>query len=200
VGESNRRKKSDPNYGKSESLKPSLLNYCNSTIAQETALIVLDFWTDAGGIIITPIELDKLKPNQQLARQIAHQSTILNLGIRRTHEQSLGALTLMDRHFRSEIGLNDFGHEHFIFNWLTTTEISRAHQHFAKSLKGKAVVYAVLKQLVKSCNRSHQFPCWFSGIPPEDKSENSYSDLIFIADKTKPDDKIQTFINSQNFS
>jgi hypothetical protein len=199
VGESKRRRQSDPNYGKTEPLKPELINYCNSAIAQETAFIILDFWTDAGGIAIAPIDIDKLATNQRAAYQIATQPTFLDLGIRRQHEQSLGSIGIMDRHFRALIGINDFNSkEYFIFNWFSSSEIERSYRRCNHEGKGKAAVFEIMKQLIATCDPNYQFPCWFSGIPG--KEPNTYSDLIFICDQRHPSDiKIDTHVSRENY-
>lgn len=199
MGESKRRKQSDPNYGKTEPIKPELINYCNSAVAQEVAFIVLDFWTDAGGVAIAPIEIENLETNQRAAYQVATQQTFLNLGIRRQQEQSLGSMAIMDRHFRTLIGMNDFNsNEYFIFNWLSSSEIDRSYRRSHQEGKGRAVVFEIVKQLISTCDPNYQFPCWFSGIPGKDP--NTYGDLIFVCDQRHPSGiNINTQISRENY-
>ena len=199
MGESKRRRESDPNYGKTEPLKPELINYCNSAIAQEIAFILLGFWEDTGGVAIAPIDIDKLATNQRAAYEMARQPTFLDLGIRRQHEQSLGSIGIMDRHFRALIGMNDFkSNEYFIFNWFSSSEIERSYRQCNHEGKGKAVVFEIMKQLISTCDPNYQFPCWFSGIPGRDT--NTYSDLIFICDQRHPSSiKIDTHVNFENY-
>lgn len=199
MGESKRRKQSDPNYGKTEPIKPELINYCNSAIAQESAFIILDYWSDAGGIAIAQADLDTLQVNQRAAREMARQQTLLKLGLRRQKEQSLGCLSVMDRHFRASIGMNDFkSNDYFIFNWLSNSEIEKSYREFYRDGKGRAALMEIMSYLISNCDPNYQFPCWFSGVPLDNSKITS--DLIFVVDSRNPSSKtINTHISYQNY-
>ncbi len=123
MGDSKRRKQLDPNYGKTLPLTTKLINYCNSAIAGESAFIILDFWVDAGGIAIANQDVENLTENQRTAYNLVREPSFINLGIRRQHEQSLGYMSMMTRHFRQEIlqiKTEQFGH--IVFNWISDRE------------------------------------------------------------------------------
>jgi hypothetical protein len=200
MGDSKRRKQFDPNYGKS-TLQPNLINFCNSAIAQETAFTILDFWADAGGVAIAHTDIANLKFNEVAAYELARSQTYLNLGIRRQQEQSLGALTVMDRYFREQVLglLDDTAPAQFIFNWLSQTEIHKTGQEAVKQGKGKAAVFGIVNYLIQNCDPRHHFPCWFSGIPIN-KDNGLFIDLIFVCDRRNPSQKTSnTIITHENY-
>jgi hypothetical protein len=201
MGDSKRRKDSDPNYGKS-TLQPDLINCCNSAIAQEGAIAVIDFWTNTGGVAIGSINLPKLAKNQLSAYDLARQDSVIKLGLRRQQEQSRGALTIMDRYFRErelELEPEDGSHD-FIFNWHSLAKIDGAGHEASTRGRGKAVVFGVVKHLIENCDPNNQFPCWFSGIPLTD-NPNMFMDLIFVVDRRNPCQSQQdrTIISSETF-
>jgi hypothetical protein len=201
VGESKRRKDSDPDYGRNKPIEPSLFNCCNSVLAQESAFLLLDFWSkDAGGVVVGAIDRSKFDSTQEFSFQVATQQAFLDLGVRRQCEQSLGCMGLMDRTFRKELGYADFDTKHsFIFNWLSIKEIDKALEENSRQRKGRRIVFDIIKYLVEKCDPNHQFPCWFSGIRSEETE--APADLIFMCDRRRPSEtKIDTSIDRENYS
>lgn len=215
MGDSKRWKQFDPNYGKTlpllgygsrlgnpadpTPLTPKLINYCNSSIAQESAFIILDFWANSGGIALAQADTIDLDDNLFLAYDIARQSSFINLGIRRQHEQSSGYMSLMTRHFRQEIlqiKAEEFGH--IIFNWIDRIEVEKAYRECSQLGQGRSIVHKVMNYLILNCDRNHQFPCWFSGIPSP-SNELLFVDLIFVCDKRNPSQKQINTLNRETF-
>jgi hypothetical protein len=191
-------------FGKPNTLgnvQPNLLKYCDRLIAGEFGFIILDFWADAGGIATIPIAIAELNDNHRLAYDLVHQPSFMNVGIRRQHEQSLGMMEMMDRHFREEVlNLRDTTHQgQFVFNWYSQQEMTTCYQESKQAKKGRASVFGVITHLIASCDRRFQFPCMFSGIPTED--EKAYTELIFVCDSRNiSEKKIASFIAHENFS
>jgi hypothetical protein len=200
MSDSKRRKNLDRNYGKPQLLRLDIINFCNSVIAQESAFVILDYWSDSSIVTIGSVGIENLQPTRQLAYDIARQRPILELGIQRQSEQ-LGCLSIMDTSFRTLLGLKDFGaDDSTVLNWLSEVEIDECHQEFYRQKKGRAAIFEIIKYLMMNCQSTHQFPCWFSGVKLEtDKLIDT--DIIFICVYRNPSKlQIDTEIRSQKYS
>ncbi|WP_373545315.1 hypothetical protein [Chamaesiphon sp.] len=198
MGDARRRKKLDPNFGKSI-ISSKQTEHCRRIISGNGAFVVMDFWGDNGGVAYLEMRTHELEnhPRFQLVYDLSRQAAIVDLGIRRQHEQSLGCLTMMDRHFRSNVlKIRDDNWEPMIFNWLSDLEIAREHLELTRIGKGKAVVFGIVNYLINNCNPRYQFPCWVSGVP----LDASFVDLIFIVDsRNRSKELINTVITRENY-
>jgi len=197
MGEAKRRKKLDPNYGKSNTVDFDTM--FSNLLRGETLLLCsrIEDESEHGGdtffeVKISEIAEDDKQSNIKLAYEIATQANIIKLGIRRQHEQGRGLLNFMDEKYRKLTGLyTPSDGSGIVFNWYTIAEI--------KNFQRGSALSAILLALAIGCNTTYQFPCLFSGVPL-DENATSRCHLLFVANYSNiSPSKINVFVASENF-
>jgi hypothetical protein len=197
MGDSKRRKEFDPNYGKTPQMQPQVINYCNSALAQESAFITVGLWFNIEKTPITPIDITHLNKELLHAYNISRQKEIIDLGIHRQYEQSLGCLNLMQREFKEELsGIKRKEGVDLIFTWLPSTDIEKEYKLHQQKETTKTRILEIVNYLTKNCDPTHQFPVWFSGIPCSWHDHNMHMDLIFVCDQNNPEKEPINIINT----
>jgi hypothetical protein len=146
-----------------------------------------------GGDILIEKKISEIgdeQTNLKFAYEMVTQRNIINLGIRRQHEQGKGLLNFMDKKYRRLVGLYDATDaDDIIFNWYTIPELENAQRDSAlfvntNSLKPIALI------LAKNCDAAHEFPCLFSGVPLNEEATMRGHLLFMVKSNNVSDLKI----------
>lgn len=146
-----------------------------------------------GADILIENKIDSIgdeQTNLKFAYEMATQRNIINLGIRRQHEQGKGLLNFMDKKYRRLVGLYDATDaDDIIFNWYTIPEIENAQRDSALFVNTNSLKPIAL-ELAKNCDAAHEFPCLFSGVPIKEETKMRGHLLFMVKSNNVSDFKI----------
>ena len=158
---------------------------------QETISKVLS--GEHGADILIENKIDSIgdeQTNLKFAYEMATQRNIINLGIRRQHEQGKGLLNFMDKKYRRLVGLYDATDaDDIIFNWYTIPELEKAQRDSALFVNTNSLKPIAL-ELAKNCDPAHEFPCLFSGVPIQEETKMRGHLLFMVKSNNVSDFKI----------
>jgi hypothetical protein len=132
----------------------------------------------------------------QLSYSFCTQTNVLNLGIRRQHEQGRGLIQYHTKQYLRATELNLEATDRLSFNWYTIPEIKQMQLETPSKSYSNSIAHIFL-ELAEKCDPNYQFPCSFCDV---DWQGLPYQTL-FIADKRYPAlVEIPNHINSELYN